>query len=162
MTIVVNSTNTQFLLNGATSIKINDVVSTSPVTYANYLGKTIIIKDAGENTLATIVVKSDATFSMVLEDSVIVQRDLAFYGCTSLTGVKIPSNMTTIGNGMFYGCSGLTSIDFNMSEYIGDEAFYGCSGLTNNLIIQDNIYFIGKNVCVPNISIINWVTVYAS
>ena len=146
MTIVVNSTNTQFLLNGATPIKINDVVSTSPVTYANYLGKTIIIKDAGENTLATIVVKSDGTFSMVLEDTVIVQRDLAFYGCTNLTSVTIPSNMTSIGNGMFYGCTSLVSVVIpSGATSIGNDMFHGCIALSS-VTIPSSVTRIGNDM----------------
>ena len=146
MTIVVNSTNTQFLLNGATSIKINDVVSTSQVTYANYLGKTIIIKDSGENTLATIVVKSDGTFSMVLEDRVMLQRDLAFYGCMSLTSVTIPSNMTSIGNGMFYGCTSLVSVVIpSGATTIGNDMFHGCIALSS-VTIPSSVTSIGNDM----------------
>ena len=36
--------------------------------------------------------------------------DYAFYGCSGLTSLTIPSGVTSIGNQAFYGCSGLTSI----------------------------------------------------
>ena len=34
----------------------------------------------------------------------------AFYGCTSLTSITIPSGVTSIGNNTFNGCTSLTSI----------------------------------------------------
>lgn len=37
-------------------------------------------------------------------------RDYAFYGCTNLTSVVIPSNIASIGDYAFYGCEDLTEI----------------------------------------------------
>ena len=56
----------------------------------------------------------------------------AFSGCSGLTSVKIPSSVTEIGNGAFYDCSGLTSVVIPSSvKKIGDYAFRDCSGLTS-------------------------------
>ena len=56
----------------------------------------------------------------------------AFYGCSSLTSLTLPSNATKIGESAFYGCSGLTSLTLPSSvTSIGSSAFYGCSGLTS-------------------------------
>lgn len=55
-----------------------------------------------------------------------------FYGCRSLTSIKLPSGVTSIGIEAFYNCSGLTSIDIPESvTSIGDQAFHGCSSLLN-------------------------------
>ena len=58
--------------------------------------------------------------------------DNAFFGCSRLTSLTLPSGVTEIGFGAFYGCSGLTSITLPSGvTKIGDFAFYGCSGLTS-------------------------------
>ena len=56
----------------------------------------------------------------------------AFDGCSGLTSMTIPSSVTSIGGAAFGGCSGLTSLTIpsGVTE-IGDEAFSGCSGLTS-------------------------------
>ena len=58
--------------------------------------------------------------------------DSAFYGCSGLTSLTIPSSVTSIGRGAFEGCSGLTSLTIPSGvTWIGSEAFRGCSGLTS-------------------------------
>ena len=57
--------------------------------------------------------------------------DNAFYNCTSLTSVEIPSSVTSIGWYAFAGCTSLTSITIpNSVTSIGNEAFWGCNNLT--------------------------------
>ena len=56
----------------------------------------------------------------------------AFIGCESLTQVKIPDSVTSIGERAFCRCVGLTSMTIpNGVTNIGDQAFSGCSGLTS-------------------------------
>ena len=65
--------------------------------------------------------------------------DFAFYGCSGLTSLTIPSSVTSIGNSAFSGCSGLTSFTIPSSvTSIGSKAFSGCSGLTNLYYIIDD------------------------
>ena len=69
--------------------------------------------------------------------------DYAFYGCSVLTSLTIPSSVTSIGYRAFYGCSGLTSLTISSGvTAIGKEAFYGCSGLTS-LTIPSSVTSIG-------------------
>ena len=70
--------------------------------------------------------------------------DYAFYGCSGLTSLTLPSGVTSIGYRAFEGCSGLTSLTIpsGVTE-IGSSAFYGCSGLTS-LTIPSGVTSIGK------------------
>ena len=56
----------------------------------------------------------------------------AFYGCSSLTNINIPSSVTEIDRGAFSGCSSLTSVNIPSSvKWIGESTFSGCSSLTS-------------------------------
>ena len=58
----------------------------------------------------------------------------AFNACSSLTSIEIPSGVTSIGGSAFSGCSSLTNISFGENSQltsIVDGAFYGCSSLTS-------------------------------
>ena len=70
--------------------------------------------------------------------------DYAFYGCSGLTSLTIPSSVTSIGSEAFSGCSGLTSLTIPSSvTSIGNYAFSGCSGLTS-LTIPSSVTSIGN------------------
>ena len=57
--------------------------------------------------------------------------DYAFYGCSGLTSLTLPSSVTSIGRGAFHGCWKLTSLTIPSGvTSIGYYAFRGCSGLT--------------------------------
>lgn len=56
----------------------------------------------------------------------------AFSSCTSLTNVRIPTQITSIGDNAFTSCTGLTNITFNVSvTNIGEKAFEHCTNLTS-------------------------------
>ena len=56
----------------------------------------------------------------------------AFSGCSGLTSLSLPSGITSIDSEAFSGCSGLTSLSLpSVITSIGREAFSGCSGLTS-------------------------------
>ena len=58
--------------------------------------------------------------------------DYAFYGCSGLTSLTLPSGVTKIGGGAFFNCSGLTSLTLPSGvTSIGNYAFSGCRGLTS-------------------------------
>ena len=84
------------------------------------------VKYAGEIVIPESIVVNEETYT-VKE----IQKE-AFYGCSGLTAVTIPSSVTSIGYSAFYGCSSLTSVTIPSSvTSIGESAFYGCSGLTS-------------------------------
>ena len=82
--------------------------------------------------------------SVEIPSSVTEIEVYAFSGCSGLTSVEIPSSVTKIGKGAFSGCSGLTSLKIPMSvREIGDEAFKDCIGLTSVEIptsVEENEY----------------------
>ena len=69
----------------------------------------------------------------------------AFYNCSGLTSLSLPSGITSIGWEAFSGCSGLTSLSLPSGiTSIDSEAFSGCSGLTS-LSLPSGITSIGGN-----------------
>ena len=69
----------------------------------------------------------------------------AFYGCSSLTSLTLPSSVTSIGWSAFSGCSGLTSLTLPSSvTEIGAYAFYGCSSLAS-LTLPSSVTEIGES-----------------
>ena len=58
--------------------------------------------------------------------------DFAFYGCSGLTSLTLPSSVTKIGCYALSNCIGLTSLTLPSSvTEIGEHAFLNCRGLTN-------------------------------
>jgi len=70
----------------------------------------------------------------------------AFYGCTSLTSVTIPSSVTSIVWDAFKGCTNLTSATIgNSVTTIYGSAFENCTNLAN-ITIPDNVTSISYSV----------------
>ena len=64
----------------------------------------------------------------------------AFSGCSGLTSLSLPSGITSIGGYAFSGCSGLTSLSFPSGiTSIGGYAFSGCSGLTSIYVYAEKL-----------------------
>ena len=63
----------------------------------------------------------------------------AFWGCSSLTNINIPSSVTSIGNYAFSGCVGLSDIEIPSSvSSIGYFAFSGCDNFEPRLFTYYN------------------------
>ena len=81
--------------------------------------------------------------SINIPSSVTNIGDLAFTECRSLTCINIPSRVTNIGEGAFAFCISLTNIDIpNNATNIGDSAFMCCKSFTN-ISIPDGVTNIG-------------------
>ena len=69
---------------------------------------------------------------------------IAFNGCSSLTEIHLPDNLTSIGESAFYDCSSLTEIHLPASlTSIGKYTFYDCSSLTE-INLPANLTSIGE------------------
>jgi formylglycine-generating enzyme required for sulfatase activity len=80
---------------------------------------------------------------------------MAFYSCTNLTSVTIPSSVTDIGDSAFWGCSALVSVTVPDSvTNIGDGAFSRCTSLSN-VTIGNNVTGIGDSAFWGCISMAN-------
>jgi len=68
----------------------------------------------------------------------------AFEGCTSLASITIPNSVTSIGLLTFSGCTSLAIVTIPDSvTSIGQAAFYGCTSLTS-VTIPNSVTFIGE------------------
>lgn len=76
--------------------------------------------------------------SVVISEGIDTIGYQAFYGCTSLESVTIPSTITTwtssistnYNNSAFYGCTGLTNLTLTEGlTILGQQAFYNCSSI---------------------------------
>ena len=105
--------------------------------------------------------------TIIVGSGVTAIGDLAFYGCTALTAVRLPDSVTAIGAAAFKDCSALGSIAlppallsigeaaFENCEKlgsitlpaglrsIGDFAFYRCTGLTS-VVVPASLQQLGK------------------
>ena len=70
---------------------------------------------------------------------------MAFYGCSGLTGVILPNNITRIENSVFAACSGLSSITIQSRvTSIGDSVFQYCTSL-KDITIPNSVTSIGNH-----------------
>ena len=108
------------------------------------------ITDYQANTLPVDAFYNPSTFQgkksltlIKLPTSVTSIGNNAFTYCSGLTSIAIPSSVTSIENNAFTYCTGLTSIAIPSSvTSIGNNAFTYCSGLTS-IIIPSSVTSIG-------------------
>ncbi len=96
-------------------------------------------KYAGSVTIPETVTYNGKTYSVTSIG------DLAFFDCSGLTSIEIPSSVTSIGEHAFAHCTGLTSIEIpNSVTSIDGSAFADCTGLTS-IEIPNSVTSIDEN-----------------
>ena len=100
------------------------------ITYDNEKGKNVAITKYSGLT-SDHAVKIDSVF--VHDNTEYIPSkigDQAFYYCTAITSIELPSTITYIGDEAFAGCIGLETIVIPASvTYIGKGAFAECTNL---------------------------------
>lgn len=86
----------------------------------------------------------DKITRLVLSDGLTYIGRMAFYECTALTTVEIPSSVREIGSMAFSQCTGLTIVQLHEGlKTIGRSAFENCTRLAD-LRLPDSLTNIGK------------------
>ena len=118
----------------------------------------------GGNSSSTAVPKSTSGFltipSTLCGHSVKTIGNYAFYGCDKITGVDIPSCVTSIDTLAFGNCTGLTSVTVpDGVTNIMSSVFRGCSGLSS-VSIPDSVMSIGSSSFLGcNYALYDWETI---
>jgi len=136
--------------------------STVAVTYKTYMERNIQKRYyyEGDIVIPSTVTYQNKTYTVTSIAGGKYGAGGAFWYCSNLTNVTIPSTVTNIGDYAFSGCTSLTSIIIpNSVTNIGKEAFYDCISLTN-ISLPSGITSIGfdtfakcsslKNIVIPN------------
>ncbi len=117
-------------------INLPDTITTIGMSAFANSGLTEIIIPAGIQSVGSLAFAycaklATAEFTSTTSTIISSLGTQLFRGCSSLTGVTLPSTLTTISNNMFNGCTSLTTIDISGLTEIGDSAFSGCTLLKN-------------------------------
>ena len=138
---------------GAFAYDFNAVAPTGQTLYYNIVDGELEVV-GGNSLYLSLVIPNSVTFGGQ-SLSVTSIGDSAFYGCTGLTAVTIPTTISNIGNYAFGNCTGLTTINYNSiscsashTEPYGDDDYYTEGNVGNNV-------FTGCN----NISTINFILI---
>jgi len=83
-----------------------------------------------------------------ISNSLKIIRDELFLNCNNLTSIEIPNSVKEIKTGAFSGCSGLTSVTIpNSVTSIDAGAFSGCSGLISIKVESGNTKYDSRDRC---------------
>ena len=146
--------------------------ATEIVIPATYSGKPVVIGSAfaGNNDIISVVIPDGVTISAGAFkgcsslSSVTLPGDLtyipqsAFENCTALTSIVLPETVTSIQTGAFAGCKALSTIEIKGElEEVQQFAFNGCTGLVTVYYVDaerpDNIAAQGNDTFVSA----NWI-----
>ena len=151
--------NVNYQYDPALSSRTASVVSSPSASGSLAISSHIVLNGGkGSNIIYTVTSVSTSAFygctgltSIILPSSFTSIGSQAFQGCTGLTSITIPSSVTTIGASAFQGCTGLTSITIPSSvTTIGEYAFNGCTSLSSIIVDANNLNYSSLNNILYN------------
>ena len=84
---------------------------------------------------------------IVINEGITSIGSRAFYNCSSITSVSIPSTVTNIGEYAFYNCSSIKTAKIPEGiKTIENGAFYKCSNLSDEIEIKEGVTLGGGTV----------------
>ena len=90
---------------------------------------------------------NDTVTSVVIPEGVESINKYAFYNCSKLTDVQLPTTCKLIGENAFEECVILENVNFDHVKIVSDKAFYNCKSLSCEDIggaATSEIYAVGK------------------
>lgn len=129
----------------------DDIIYTPPVEYYLYYTSTDgqIVEPYNELAFGANITGNtykNGKGKITFDGPITEIGERAFLGCVTLESITIPNSATTIRNSAFYNCSGLINVNIPSSiTEIGDSAFCGCSNLPS-ITIPDGITTISSSV----------------
>ena len=92
-----------------------------------FLDNPTVLEEIGESCFEDS--KFDGTMNLEPCTNLTKIGAYAFRNNSSLELITLPDSMTTLEEGVFYGCNSLTEVRMNCLQHIGDQAFYNCTSL---------------------------------
>lgn len=109
----------------------------SVLTFANCEGG-VMVSDCKDDASGELEIPAEYNGKKVVKIG-----DNAFDGCTKLTKVVLPADITVIGSSAFEGCSTLAAINFPEGlKTISEYAFFGCDAI-KEVVLYPNVTTIG-------------------
>ena len=114
-------------------------------TVAKQTGASTVVVTSGDTIGESAFSGCTYLTSITLPNELTAIGDSAFYGCTGLESITIPNGVTVIGTSAFSGCAGLENVTLpNGLTTIKDSAFKGCTGL-ESIIIPNSVISVGSS-----------------
>ncbi len=110
--------------------------------------KKITVESLSEvNAFAFSSVGAALQGDIVINEGITSIGSRAFYNCSSITSVSIPSTVTNIGEYAFYNCSSIKTAKIPEGiKTIENGAFYKCSNLSDEIEIKEGVTLGGGTV----------------